>query len=253
MNPSISSEITQIEQHLNELDFDKRQQVIDAYSRVVDKFQKWMLHLSFKRSPIKPNPDNKLNEDEQAIISFEYVYNQISPSMYFYQIKNLPFVQGFDLISLLMINFKYMGIMFSDLPIVYQTVFDRIEISLVWYDDKLKLKLEEFYIRNIKLLQLSSEYLKLNILPVSLLKSEDFSNVVKNSHKIRVLVEKVNSEINIQEKLLKKPFPLKEFFKINNEVIKMLSFSLELIKPHYLLSDLNLESSSQENYSAVWL
>ena len=144
-----------------------------------------------------------------------------------------------------------MGIMFSDLPIVYQTVFDRIEISLVWYDDKLKLKLEEFYIRNIKLLQLSSEYLKLNILPVSLLKSEDFSNVVKNSHKIRVLVEKVNSEINIQEKLLKKPFPLKEFFKINNEVIKMLSFSLELIKPHYLLSDLNLESSSQENYSAV--
>ena len=38
-NPSINPEITQIEQHLNELDFDKRKQAIDAYSKVVAKFQ----------------------------------------------------------------------------------------------------------------------------------------------------------------------------------------------------------------------
>ena len=166
--------MTQIKQHLNELDFDKSKQAIDAFSRVFAKFQKWMLNLYFKRRHIKLDPESRPNEDEQVIIDFAYIYSHIFPSMYFYQIKNLPCVQGFDMISLLVTGFKYLGIAFDELPIVYQTVFEWIEISMVWYDDKLKLKLEDFYRSNMELLLLNSKYLKLNILPVSLLESEDF-------------------------------------------------------------------------------
>ena len=82
----------------------------------------------------------------------------------------------------------------------------------------------------MKLLQLNSEYLKLNMLPVSLLESEDFSIIVKNSHKIRVLAKNEGRDLESQEKKLNKPFPLKEFFQIKNGKINMLDFSLELIK-----------------------
>ena len=232
INQVVGSDISQIEKHLSELDFKKRVQIKDSYSRVVAKFQKWMIHLYFKRSHIKLDPENKPNKDEQVIIDFAYIYSQIFPSMYFYQIKNPPCIQGFDLISLLMTNFKYLGIAFYDLPIVYQTVFEQIEISLVWFDDKLKLKLEEFYLSNMKLLQLDYRLLKLSILPVSLLESEDFSNVVKNSDKIRVRAEYEGWSLENQEKKLEKPFPLKELFEIKDGKIYLWSYSLELIKEY---------------------
>ena len=169
-----------------------------------------------------------------------YVYSQIFPSMYFYQIKNLPCVQGFDLISLLVKDFKYLGFAFDSLPIVYQTVFEKIEICLVWYDDKLKQKLEEFYKSNMELLQLNSEYLKLNILPISLLEREDFSNVVKNSDKIRVLVENDSLGIENIQKKVKRSFPLKEFFQTINGEIYMWFYSLKLI-------DKNKEDTHKNN------
>ena len=244
-NPSINPEITQIEQHLNELDFDKRTQAIDAYSRVVAKFQKWMLSLYFNRSHIKKDRENMLTEDELVIIDFEYVYSQIFPSMYFYKIKKLPCVQGFDLISLLVTDFKYLDFAFDDLPIVYQTVFEKIEICMVWYDDRLKLKLKEFCKSNLKLLQLNSELLKLNILPVSLLESEDFSNIVKNSDKIRVFVKKDVMNLETKEKILKRPFPLKEFFEFKNGDINMLFFNLKLLKENQ--EDINKNNSQDSN------
>ena len=232
INQVINSDINQIEKHLSELDLKKREQIKDSYSRVVAKFQKWMIHLYFERSFIKLDPESKPNEDEQVIIDFAYIYSQIFPSMYFYQIKNPPCIQGFDLISLLMTDFKYLGIAFYDLPIVYQTVFEQIEICLVWFDDKLKLKLEEFYINSMKLLQVDYNLLKLNILPVSLLESEDFSNVVKNSHKIRVRAEYDGKNIENHEKNLEKPYPLKELFKTKDGKIYLWSYSLELINEY---------------------
>ena len=137
--------------------------------------------------------------------------------------------KGFDLISLLVTDFKYLGFAFDCLPIVYQTVFERIGICLVWYDDKLKQKLEEFYTNYMKLLQLNSEYLKLSILPVSLLESEDFSNVVKNSDKIRVLAKNEGWFLENKEITLWRSFPLKEFFQIINGKIYMRFYSLILI------------------------
>ena len=232
-----------MEQYLNELDFEKREQAIDAYSRVVAKFQKWMMKLYYKRSHIKFDAESKPNEDEQIIIDFAYIYSQIFPSMYFYQIKNLPIVQGFDLISLLVKDFKYLGIAFDDLPIIYQTVFEQIEICLVWFDDRLKQKLEEFYISNMILLNLDPWQLKLNILPVSLLESKDFSNVVKNSDKIRVHVERDYKNLENIEKELKKPFPLKEHFEINDGKIFIMSFSVELIKDYQMVL---IQSNSQD-------
>ena len=243
--------------HLNELDFEKRTQTIDAYSRVVAKFQKWMLHLYFKWSYIKLDPENKPNQDEQMIINFVYVYSQIFPSMYFYQIKNLPCVQGFDLILLLVKDFKYLGFEFDSLPIMYQTVFEKIEICLVWYDDRLKQKLEEFYSNNMKLLQLNSNLLKLNILPISLLESEDFSNVVKNSDKIRVLAKNEGWYLENIENKIKRSFPLKEFFQIKNGEIYMWFYSLILIDKNQEDThwnndlDINIENANKDKSTPI--
>ena len=99
----------------------------------------------------------------------------------------------------------------------------------------------------MKLLQLNSKYLKLNILPVSLLESEDFKNVVENSDKIRVLVECGGFELkNKEEIILERPFPLKELFEIENGMINMMDFSLELIKESQVIHDNNTNSSNNE-------
>ena len=112
-------------------------------------------------------------------------------------------MQGFDFISLLVTDFEYLGTPFLDLPIVYQSVFDRIEISLIWCDDKLKLKLEEFYKNSLKLMQLSSNFLRLNILPASLLESKEFEKIVENSDNIRVVAEYDYVSISIWESKMK--------------------------------------------------
>ena len=84
----------------------------------------------------------------------------------------------------------------------------------------------------MKLLQVDYNLLKLNILPVSLLESEDFSNVVKNSHKIRVRAEYDGKNIENHEKNLEKPYPLKELFKTKDGKIYLWSYSLELINEY---------------------
>ena len=186
-----------MELHLRDLKFEGRKQAIDAYLRVVAKFQKWMLRILYRRSNIKVDTEVKISEDDQTIIDFAYIYNKMLPSMYFYQIKDLVLIHGFDLISLLITDFKYLGIAFNDLPIAYQWVYEKAEISLVWYDEKLKLKLEEFYKNNLQLLQLDKSIYKLHILPASLLESEEFANIVKHCEKIRVIAKFGSIPINL--------------------------------------------------------
>ena len=227
---NIKCDYSQIEQNLKKLESNDRKQIIDAYSRVVSKFQKWIFQLYFKRSLIKIDPETEPKEDDQIIINFAYIYSQMLPSIYFYQLKSLMWIQGFDLISLLITEFKYLGISFRDLPIVYQSVFDQIEISLVWYDDKLKQKLEEFYKKIIPLLQLNSDLVKLNILPVSLLESKEFENIVKNSDKIRVNAKNVIIPINSLGENLRRNFPLKEYFEFTSKEIHMMTFELKEVK-----------------------
>ena len=76
-------------------------------------------------------------------------------------------------------------------------MYEKAEISLVWYDEKLKLKLEEFYKNNLQLLQLDKSIYKLHILPASLLESEEFANIVKHCEKIRVIAKFGSIPINL--------------------------------------------------------
>ena len=242
-NSSSSQEIKLFEQNLNGLDLEKRKQTIDAYSRVVLKFQNWMILLYRKLSKIKIKPEVKISEDDQAIFDFVYIYSQIFPSMFFYQIKGLKWTQGFDLISLLVTDFKYLGISFRDLPIVYQSVFDQIKISLVWYDDKLKLKLEEFYKKIIPLLHLNSDLLKLNILPVSLLENKDFENIFKNSDKIRVKTKNNKDKIN-NKNMINCDF--EDYSKLSYSRVLFLRFKLEFVKENLKDKRESINTNEQE-------
>ena len=185
-----------MELHLKDLKFEGRKQAIDAYSRVVAKFQKWMLRILYQRSNIIVNTQVKISEDDHTIVDFAFIYNKMFPSMFFYHIKDLVLIHGFDLISLLVTDFKYLGIAFNDLPIVYQWVYEKVEISMVWYDERLKLKLEEFYKNNLQFLQLDKNMYKLHILPASLLESDNFANIIKHCEKIRVIAELGSIEIS---------------------------------------------------------
>ena len=66
-----------------------------------------MVKIYTKRMNIHINPEVKVSEDDQIIIDFVDIYSQILPSIRFYQIKDLPIIQGFDLISYLEIDFRY--------------------------------------------------------------------------------------------------------------------------------------------------
>ena len=142
-----------------------------------------------------------------------------------------------------MTDFKYLGISFRDLPIVYQSVFDQIKISLVWYDDKLKLKLEEFYKKIIPLLHLNSDLLKLNILPVSLLENKDFENIFKNSDKIRVKTKNNKDKIN-NKNMINCDF--EDYSKLSYSRVLFLRFKLEFVKENLKDKRESINTNEQE-------
>ena len=136
---------------------------------------------------MKVQPRDKRTEDENTIIDFAPIYESILPKMRFYKIENILWHRGFDLISYLVTDFKYLGIEFIYLPISYQSIYEKIEIWMVWYDEKLKSKLMEFYVKYFKQLGLDNEACRLEILPKSLLEDKRFENIIANSDKFRVI------------------------------------------------------------------
>ena len=138
---------------------------------------------------MKVKPLDKRTEDENTIIDFALIYESILPKMYFYKIEDLILIQGFDLISQLVINFKHLGIKFIDLPITYQSIFGKIEICMFWYDDSLKKKILEFYLQNIELMSLDTNIFGLHIVPNSLLKDINFAEIIKHHAKFRIKVK----------------------------------------------------------------
>ena len=198
----------------------KRERLIDSYSWIVQKFQKWMFQLHFFRNTMKEKPKGERSDDENTIIDFALFYNDnIAPKMKFYKIKNLYWNQGFDLASYLMTDFKYLGFNFTDLPIWFQSIFTQTEICLVWYDDTLKSKLEKFYIKYFDLLNSSFILHDLEILPVSLLENEKFGRIIENRSKFRIIYtfyqEKIkDSKLIINNLNLEEYKGCKEFMEI---------------------------------------
>ena len=191
-----------------------------------------------KRYLIKDETKVEFNEDNQTIIDFVHIYNKMLPSMYFYQIKDLVLIHGFDLISLLVTDFKYLGIAFNELPIAYQWVYEKVEISLVWYDEKLKLKLEEFYKNNLQLLQLNKNMYKLHILPASLLESDEFENIIKHSEKIRVIAEFGSIESNeFKDKIYDSIIFMNPQRTQDGQIISKCSYSLVAINKLYYIDE----------------
>ena len=133
-------------------------------------------------------PKDKRTEDENAIIDFALIYETILPKMYFYKIKNLILVQGFDLISQLVINFNHLGIEFIDLPITYQSIFGKIEIWILWYDDSLKRKILEFYNNHSTFIGLNSRSFRLHALPSSFIDNKKFERIFLNNDKFGIII-----------------------------------------------------------------
>ena len=150
-------------------------------------------------------PPEKIKEEDKHIMNFTVIYADINPQMYFYKIKELAWIQGLDIISLLTINFKYCGIKFTELPISYQSEFEKIEIWIVWFDEKLKQSLIEFYKDNMINLGLNLDIQRLNILPIHLLKHKSFKNIIDNHYKfgVEMFPIEVNSEIKESFKNIK--------------------------------------------------
>ena len=139
---------------------------------------------------MKVQPKDKRTEDENAIIDYALIYESILPKMHFYEIKNLVCLQGFDLVNLLVDWFKFLGIEFSDLPISYQSIHSKINLWMVWYDDRLRQKLIEFYYEHIKYLGIDYTVFKLYILPSSLWEDEAFKNILLHQEKFRIIAKR---------------------------------------------------------------
>ena len=164
----------------------KRKWIIDTYMRAVMKFQKWMLHFHYLRNTMIMKAKNERSKEDSILINFSINHWKIAPEMRFYKISNLPWIQGFDLISSFILKFKYWGIEFLDLPIIYKSIFEKVEIWMMWYDEKLKESLLEYYADNIEMLQLKQEYIKLTILPTSLLYDQKFKEIIKHQESFRL-------------------------------------------------------------------
>ena len=150
-------------------------------------------------------PPEKIKEEDKHIMNFTFIYADINPQMYFYKIKNLAWFQGFDIISLLTLNFKYCGIKFTELPISYQSEFEKISIWIVWFDEKLRQSIIEFYKDSMINLGLNVNIQRLNILPTNLLEHESFKNIIANQSKfvVKIFPIEVNSEIKESFKWIK--------------------------------------------------
>ena len=144
-------------------------------------------------------PPEKIKEEDKHMMDFTFIYADTNPQMYFYKIKNLAWIQGLDIISLLTINFKYCGIKFTELPISYQSEFGKIDIWIVWFDEKLKQSLIEFYKDNMINLGLKLNIQRLNILPIHLLEHESFKNIIANHNKFGVEIFPIEVNSGIKE------------------------------------------------------
>ena len=133
---------------------------------------------------MKAEPKIKRTEDENTIIDFALIYESILPKMHFYEIKNLACLQGYDLISQLILKFKYLGFDFTDLPITHQSIFGKIEIWMVWYDDQLKQKILDFYVEHITFWGIHPKIYSLQILPASFYENKTFEKNISKSWKV---------------------------------------------------------------------
>ena len=106
------------------------------------RFQKWMFYLHPLRDAMKNQPDDKRTKDDNTLIDFVQIYSDICPKMIFYKIENLYCHQGFDLISYLISDFKYLGLEFMCLPISYQSIFEKNWdlVSLVWWRTEIEIR-----------------------------------------------------------------------------------------------------------------
>ena len=213
-----------------------------------------MFLLHYLRNTMKVQPIDKRTEDENTIIDFALIYESILPKMKFYKIENILWHRGFDLISYLVTDFKYLGIEFIDLPISYQSIYEKIEIWMVWYDEKLKSKLMEFYVKYFKQLGLDNEACRLEILPKSLLEDKRFENIIANSDKFRVIhkTTKVDNKLSAVIKNLwisKVKEVLLEWNFYNIKCYSLTWFDDELNKE--FKEDINLWNEILKNYIGI--
>ena len=141
-------------------------------------------------------------------------------------------IQGFDFISYLVIDFKYLEIEFNDLPISYQSIFEKFEICMVWYDEGLKNKLEEFYWSNLNHMNFDTIAHKLHILPPSILENKRFKDEIINNHeKFRILFDR--------KSFFTKQFDSNTFNKLSFKNILVLNQEMKQIKISYRLKCLD--------------
>ena len=174
---------------------------------------------------MKVQPRDKRTNDENTIIDFALIYESILPKMHFYEIKNLAWLQGYDLISQLILNFKYLGFDFTDLPIAYQSIFGKIEICMAWYDGQLKQKILDFYLEHLVSLGIHPKIYSLQILPTSFYENKTFEKIFRNHEKFGIVISyKIINETKFDLELVKNK-RLKDILKGSNK--KMLSYRLE--------------------------
>ena len=177
---------------------------------------------------MKVQPRDKRTEDESAVIDFALIYESILPKMHFYEIKNIVCLQGFDLVNLLTDWFKFLGIEFSYLPISYQSIHSKINLWMVWYDDRLRQKLLEFYYEHIKYLGIDDTVFKLYILPSSLWEDEAFNNILQHQEKFRIIAKR--KEL-ITEKLMSVVF---EKIRSNEDISDNIQMSHNKYRCYYI-------------------
>ena len=211
---------------------------------------------------MKVKSKGERSEDENTIIDFALIYNDnIVPKMKFYKIENLYWNQGFDLVSYLMTDFKYLGFNFTDLPIWFQSIFTKTEIWLVWYDDSLKWKLDKFYIKYFDLLNSSFIRHDLEILPVLLLENEKFGRIIENRSKFRIIYtfnqEKIkDSKLIINNLNLEDYKGCKEFMSIMMKTKRIGKYMLKGYDPelnNYLENDIKDWNKILEDYIGIEL
>ena len=208
---------------------------------------------------MKVKPKGERSDDENTIIDFALIYHDnIVPKIKFYKIENLYWNQGFDLVSYLTNDFTYLGFNFTDLPIWFQSIFTQTEIWLVWYDDSLKLKLDEFYIEYFVLLNSSFIRHDLEILPVSLLENEKFGRIIENRSKFRIIYtfyqEKIKDSINNLD--LEEYKGCKEFMSIMIKTKRIGKYMLKGYDPelnNYLENDIKDWNKILEDYIGIEL
>lgn len=114
---------------------------------------------------------------------------------------------------------------------------------MVWYDDKLKFKLEEFYKLRIQLMQINDNLIKLHCLPSELLENESFENILKNHEYIRLKIYKV--EVIKADEIKNSQLNRLIFWSESQEVLK-LSFCLIQVQNQKALDILSAQKGNNQ-------